>query len=512
MSNVVGIIPTMSFIRKRKRNGKIYLEEVENVRVNGKVVQKHIKYIGREADNRTILSSSISNVSIESVKLHGPLLVLDYLAKKIGLAETLGEYGNEILSLVFAHCLDYKSVNQMSRWFERTDLNMLLNLDNLTEDRLLKSLDSIGENQREKIQIKIFEKIKKIYKLNDDGVVYDVTNTYLCGKQCSLGKLGKDKDGVKGRPLIQIGLGVTKSEGIPIFHKTFNGNISDSRTLHDLITLFGVYQVKLGLIVYDRGISSGSNIKAVKKLNIDTVCGLPSNNILKEKARKIIATKKLTSFENRVKLNKTVFYLFSQEHVLDGTKGTLLICYNEQKAKDLRESRYDEIKNAEVLIKEKKEIKSELKKYFNSDLKINLMAVNEDEEMDGFTFIFSTKKLPANDIINIYFHDKDIVEKAFHSIKGVIKVRPVRHWLYDRVTAHIFICYLSYLLLSLLRLSIKKLNMSPMAALQELGSLYKVYMRDNKKDFKVSRTVALTKIQEKILRAIDKKLLTDCSG
>ncbi len=118
----------------------------------------------------------------------------------------------------------------------------------------------------------------------------------------------------------------------------------------------------------------------------------------------------------------------------------------------------------------------------------------------------------ANDIINIYFHDKDIVEKAFHSMKGIIKVRPIRHWLYDRVTAHIFICYLSYLLLSLLRLSIKKLDMSPMVALQELGSLYKVYMRDNNKGFKISRTVALTKVQEKILKAIDKKLLTDCSG
>ncbi len=393
----------MSFIRKRKRNGKIYLEEVENVRVGGKVVQKHIKYIGREADNRTVLSSSISNVSIESVKLHGPLLVLDYLAKKIGLAEILGEYGNEILSLVYAHCLDYKSVNQMSRWFERTDLNMLLNLDNLTEDRLLKSLDSIGEDRRERIQVEIFEKVKKIYKLNNDGVIYDVTNTYLCGKQCSLGKLGKDKDGVKGRPLIQIGLGVTKSEGVPIFHKTFNGNISDSRTLHDLITLFGVYQVKLGLIVYDRGISSGSNIKAVKKLNIDTVCGLSSNNTLKEKVREIIATKRLTNFENRVKLNKTVFYVFSQEYILDETKGTLLICYNEQKAKDLRESRYDEIKNAEILIKEKTEIKSELKKYFNLDLTVNHTMVNEDEEMDGFTFIYSTIELESPTLVGTYF-------------------------------------------------------------------------------------------------------------
>jgi hypothetical protein len=38
----------MSFIRKRKRNGQIYLEEVENVRENGRVIQKFIRHVGRD--------------------------------------------------------------------------------------------------------------------------------------------------------------------------------------------------------------------------------------------------------------------------------------------------------------------------------------------------------------------------------------------------------------------------------------------------------------------------------
>ncbi len=48
--------------------------------------------------------------------------------------------------------------------------------------------------------------------------VYDVTNTYFYGKKCPLAKCGKDKEGVKGRPLIQIGLGVTKQKGVPVVH------------------------------------------------------------------------------------------------------------------------------------------------------------------------------------------------------------------------------------------------------------------------------------------------------
>jgi transposase len=400
----------------------------------------------------------------------------------------------------------------MSRWFKRTDLNMILNLDKLTEDRIVKALDSIHEEQNiEQIQNEIFEKIKSLYEIDSTGVIYDVTNTYLYGKNCTFGQLGKDKEGVKGRPLIQIGLGVTKKDGIPIFHKAFNGNISDSRTLHDLITSFGKYKIKSGIIIYDRGITSGSNIKQIKKLGWNTICGLASNNILKEIARKIISENKLIDIKKRIKLNTTIFYVFQQEYEIEGTRVILLVCYNEQKA-DIRESRYDEIKNAQELKKSGEQIKAGLEKYFYSNGSINHKLICQDEEFDGFSFVFSTKKIHVNEIMRLYFKDKDIIEQAFQSLKDIVKLRPIRHWLYNRVRSHIFICYLSYLLLSLLKLSLKKINMSPIRALRELDSLYKVYIKDKKKGFELSRTVALTKVQEKILKTIDKELLSKCSG
>src|SRR5205814_5688020 len=73
-SSDLGSNATMSYIKKIKKNGKVYLAEVESKRIDGKVVQKHIKYIGKEADGKTILSSSISDASIQKVKIFGPLL------------------------------------------------------------------------------------------------------------------------------------------------------------------------------------------------------------------------------------------------------------------------------------------------------------------------------------------------------------------------------------------------------------------------------------------------------
>ena len=133
----------MSFIRRIKRQGHVYLAEVENRWINGKCVQRHIRYVGRQADGKTLLAASLSEVEVDHVKLYGPLLVLNHLAKEIALPEQLGSFGQEILSLVYAHCLDYRSLNYMPSWFERTDLNFLLNLEGLTEKRLVGALDSL---------------------------------------------------------------------------------------------------------------------------------------------------------------------------------------------------------------------------------------------------------------------------------------------------------------------------------------------------------------------------------
>ena len=177
----------------------------------------------KEADGKTILSSSISNIEIDQVKLYGPLLVLHHLASEIHLADHLGPYAREILSLGYAHCLDYKSVNQMARWFERTDLSMMLQLEKLTEDRLLKALDDLeATSDLQELQKEIFMSVQAQYHLKDSGIIYDVTNTYLYGKNCPLGKLGHDKEGVKCRPLIQIGLGVTRAGG----HSGFSQDLS----------------------------------------------------------------------------------------------------------------------------------------------------------------------------------------------------------------------------------------------------------------------------------------------
>ena len=502
---VLSIRDDVSFIRKIKRNGKTYLAEVENTWINGKCVQKHIRYIGTEVDGETKLAASISDIEIEDVKVFGPLIVLHHIAKEIGLPDLLGEYSSEILSLVYAHCLNYQSINRMAAWYKRTDLAMLLNMERVTEKTLLNALDSLEQIDVENLQLEIFNVLKKKFRVSGEGLVYDVTNTYLYGKKCPLGKIGHDKEGVKGRPLIQIALAVTQEKGLPLFHKVFDGNIHDARTLQDLVGTMSKYKIKSGLIIYDRGITSADNIRSFQGLNWDTLCGVPIRDSLKKMLRSIIK-ENFACIDNWVKCNKTIFYVKIIPYKMGEVKGILAICFNKRKEIDLHESRYAEIKNAEILLAKNKEIKPGLEIYFDKKGRINKKILEESEEFDGYSCLFTTRKLSKEEMVRLYF-DKDVVEKAFRCIKGITQVQPIRHWLYDRVLAHVMICYLSYVLLSVLKQHLKKLSLSPEKALQHLDSMYKVYMQDTKKKFKVSRIVTLSKIQKDILKAIDKKLI-----
>jgi len=499
----------MSFIRKRKRNGQIYLEEVENVRKDGRVIQKFIRHVGREANGKTIVSCSISDVAVDSVKLSGPLMVLHSIAKDCNLPNLLGEYSNEILAMVYAHCLDYKSLNSMKDWFKRTDLNYILDLELLTEKRLVNALDVVEKIDSFDFQQSVFEFVKKKLKIEPKGIVYDVTNTYFHGHGCSLAKYGHDKEKRKGYPLIQIGLAVTREQGIPIFHKTFPGNVHDSRTFSDVSTELNKFGIADGIAVMDRGVSSSDNTAYLQETGWKIICGLKRSASIESVIDKELSN--VVHINNRVKVNQTIFYCVEKKYYHGKTSGKIIVCYNKKKAQMQQESRFDEIETAKIRLAKNKTIKSEIQCFFGNDGRLLKAQIKKAEKYDGFSFIFTNTKMPLNEIVKGYF-DKDVVEKSFQSLKGVVNLRPVRHWLYNRVEAHVFICYLACLLLSILKNKVSSLGMSATVALNELEGLYRIYLRDPKTEFRLGKLVALTKKQEKILSVVNRRLLAECSG
>lgn len=483
------------------------MREVESVWENGKVKQKYIRQVGKVVDDKKILSGSIADSKVTNVTIYGPLLVLNEIANEIGLPKILREYPSEILSMVYSHCIDPKTLNKMEDWFSRTELNHLLNLEKLTERRLIDSMDRINTEDRNSIlQENIFESLDSKFQLQKKSFFYDVTNIYFFGSKCEIAKRSKSKEG-GFKKTVQIGLAVT-DEGIPITHQVFSGDVFDSRTLFDIMKTLRYHGFKKSFLIWDRGVSSKINISDAKKLGFEVICGLANKGKLSEEIDKVLENNNLLKQKNRVQLKNTSFYVSVNKYISGNVSGYLYICLDRKKQVAQQEKRLKDIDKASKLLMENKSINDSLKKYFSKKGRIRENIIIEEEKYDGFSIIFSTKKLTIDKLVIKYF-EKDVVEKAFQCMKGVIKVRPVWKRLKERVRAHIFICYLSYLLLSILNYKLKKkrLEIGAVEALEKLETMYKIYITDPKMKNDFVKTVTLTTPQEKILKAVNKHLM-----
>jgi hypothetical protein len=495
----------MSFIRKIKKGNKVYLAEVENVRINGKTVQKHLRYVGKEVNNQPILAGSVATATVERVTIYGPLLILHEIASQIGLSSLLGEYGDYLLSLAYAHCVAPDSLTGIVEWYQKSEIGSLLSLADVSYAKLVEAMDSV-EGQSENIQGRIFERLQKVLKLSSRGYFYDITDVYFYGMCCPLAKPGHNAERRQERQ-VQVGLAVTQGEGIPVLHKVYEGNIFDARTLPDILINLRDKKMRQVSLVWDRGVSSKMNIQEAKGMGFEVLCGLPLKAGLKKVADQVLG-EKMVSLENRVRLQSATFYVRKMKYSIEGTEGYLAICLNEKEKQAIRERRYDEIDEALQRIQEKKAIKEGLNKYLREN-QIDYEAVNQAERYDGVSAIFSSRDLTSSEMMKAYF-EKDKVEKSFRCLKGLIEMDKVRFWLANRVRGHIFVCYLAYLLLSVLEYKLRKIGIKAPEALETLESLYRVYITDPKSKNQFIKTVALNKKQENILKEINPLLLKKC--
>ena len=78
--------------------------------------------------------------------------------------------------------------------------------------------------------------------------------------------------------------------------------------MQDLLTLFGSYHLGGGLFICNRGIVSGRNLKDIKRLHWDTLCGVSLHPALKKFWRPWADPQQLMQLPNRQRVGHTVFY------------------------------------------------------------------------------------------------------------------------------------------------------------------------------------------------------------
>lgn len=500
----------MTFIRKLTTKTGTYLVKVENVREGGKIRQKHLCMVGKMVDGKQAMYGQIRDSEITDVSVAGNVLVLREIMQQLGLQEILDmhtdNHGKWLAALVLAHCTNPGSLNRMKRWCRNYGASDLLGLqpEERRKDRFYRALDYLNPQTIARIEKELWESMQSFTK-KADSLFYDVTKTYFYGTKCGIAKIGYNSQGID-LPQISIGLAVTNPYGFPLFHQVYDGNIQDIRSIDQAVKSLKDYGITKTTLVWDRGFTSESAIANAKGIDLDVIAGLPLKGGLKEKA--IGMREGINTISNRVRLSTQILYAKGFPFAVYGHKGRLVICSNEKERALLKELRYDEIEDAIQRTAKGVQIKERLRKYVNNG-RINKGEVAKAETTDGLYALFSTNSfLSTKEIVKTYF-EKDRVEKAFKCLKGMIELRPIRHWLSGRVRAHVFICYLSYALLSMLdwRLKSAGIEISLEQALGLLENLHRVRIYDPATGNSFVKHTTMSKQQEALFKAVNKGLM-----
>ena len=448
---------TMVFIRKIKKKSGTYLAEVKSYRKEGKVKQKVIKYLGKEINGKPVKRVSSDSIKIKNVKRSLDVLAVDQISNDLGLKDISNEY---VLALVYSQLLEKRSINKLADWLRFTEIPDVLDIDEISIKKLYESLSEIEEDEFQELNSNMIKVFKK-YEDSSKAAVIDVTDTYFEGTSQKI-KKRKGKEG-KVRKLLQIGLGVTFDYGFPILQKQYHGNLSQINILKDMVLT--LKDLGFDSIIVDRGMVAPESIENLLKLKYTLIAGLKKSKSFEENYISKIDREKIYTLTNRVKLKNTEVFIQTFKYL----KGELIVIYNPE---------------YEVL---KKSIN------FNKDM--------ESSPFIGYSLIYHNTQYPAKDIVKKYF-DKDIVERAFKQMKGILNLRPIRVWLKDHVEGHVRICYLAYAILSLMNYKLKKLDISAIEALDNLKQGYKVELFDATNRHSWSLIVELEPKQRKILKAL----------
>jgi transposase len=454
----------MAFIRRIKKGNSVYLAKVESYREAGSVKQRVLEYIGKEVDGKPVEKVDIQKVNVSSVKRYLDIEILHQLATELGLPSMLGVHFKPIFALIYAHLLHKSSINRLPTWFEQTAVYEILSCNPFSTKDLYESLSELENVDFEKIEKHLIAFWKKVDPRDHKSVVLDVTDTYFSGSTADC-KPRRGKDGNVSK-LLQIALIVSFKNGFPLLHKTFEGNVSNVKIFQDMLK--SVADNGLRGIILDRGFFSKENIQSLKKLGMNMIVGVRQTSLIQKNYLDKIHRDKIYNQRNQVILKATIVYINAFRYL----GGELIVIYNP---------------TLEVLKRDKILADGEERK--------NIQYV-------GYSLIYHTTKCGTNEVVRKYF-EKDVVERAFKTLKVPLALRPIRVWLRRHVESHVKLCYLAMSILSLLDYRSRKISITGTEALKKMQQIYRVNLKHAETKKEWVKVVTMEKSQKELLKVLD---------
>ncbi len=454
----------------------------ESYRENGKVRKRtlcnlsdwptaHIEGLRGVLKGGTVIAPDRDAFTVTRSLPHGHVALALGTARKIGLDAMIGPIGNRcrdlVLAMIVARIIDPGSklaaARALSPETASCSLGAILGLGEVDEDELYTALDWLGERQPA-----IETALAKRHLKNGTLVLYDVSSSYMEGSCCSLAHRGYSRDGRKGTLQIVYGL-LCAPDGCPVAIEVFDGNTGDPKTLavqvEKLKQRFSLDHV---VLVGDRGMITQARLTDdVKTAGLDWITALRGPAIKDLMAGGAL---QLSLFDQRDMASIT-----SPE--FPGER--LIVCRNAElaakrahKRQELLDATERDLARIQAAVARRRnplrgatEIalavgavieKHKMRKHFDLTITDTTLtfarkadAIAEETATDGIYIVRTSLAADVLDDAATVRSYKSLsqVERAFRCIKTVdLQVRPVHHWLAERVRAHVFLCMLAYYL------------------------------------------------------------------
>jgi Transposase DDE domain len=408
---------------------------------------------------------------------HGHVALVCAQARRLGVPELLGPPCRErdlAYALIVSRVVRPKPKLSTLAWWDDVTLGADLGVAGASRDEVYAAMDWLHGRQ-DAIETQLAGR----HLARGGRAMFDLSSSWVEGTHCELAARGYSRDGKKGKLQIEYGL-LTDQVGRPIAIRVFPGNTADPTAFIEAVDVVrDNFRLRNLTLVGDRGMITNTRIEALKDLG-----GLSWITCLRAPAIKALAAD-----DGPLQMS-----LFDTQNLAEITHPDypderLIACRNPAQA-DLRAAKRDSMLAAtEALLATlttrvasgrlagadavgvavgKIINKYKMAKHLSYQItdttltyQRNQASIATEAALDGIYVIRTsvpTTELDTPSTVSAY-KDLSHLERDFRNIKtDDLDLRPIHHYLSDRVRAHVLICMLAQYLTWHLRATLAPLT------------------------------------------------------
>jgi hypothetical protein len=419
-----------------------------------------------EALKKALSGASLVDIDdafdIERALPHGDVAAVHVMASKLGIKDLLGPAGRDrdlAYALIVSRVVRPRSKLSTIGWWDDVTLGVDLQVAGAGTDEVYAAMDWLAGRQ-DAIEAALAKR-----HLRDGGMaLFDLSSSWLEGRKCDLAAFGHSRDAKRGRKQIEYGL-LTDVVGRPVGIRVFPGNTSDTTAFKEAVVMVREkFKLDRVVMVGDRGMITNARVKELRDLEgMEWITAL--------RAPQIAA---LARDDGPLQMSLFDIQNFAEISHPDYPGERLVCCHNPALADERGRRRAELLAATEraldtlVTRVEKGRLhgsdeiglaagkivnKHKVAKHFVLDITDDTLGFRRDQEkidaeasLDGIYVIRTSvpeEVLGSGGVIAAY---KSLahVERDFRNIKvDDLDLRPVFHYLADRVRVHVLICMLA---------------------------------------------------------------------